>query len=91
MFKELKYLFYLLVIFLFIFFISKYYFSDQNKKKSYRSLNSIDQNIEKHSTNLQILKSDTDDIIVYSDEVEEYKKKKKKYNFFDLIKKQSNE
>ena len=65
MFKELKYVFYLLVIFLFIFFISKYYFSDQNKKKSYRCLNSIDQNIEKHSTNLQILKSDTEDIIDY--------------------------
>ena len=51
MFKELKYVFYLLVIFLFIFFISKYYFSDQNKKKSYRSIKSIDQNIEKHLTN----------------------------------------
>ena len=83
MFKELKYLFYLLVIFLFIFFISKYYFSDQNKKKSYRSLNSIDQNIEKHSTNLQILKSDTEDII---DFVETYKdQNKKKYSFWELL------
>ena len=65
MFKELKYVFYLLVIFLFIFFISKYYFSDQNKKKSYRSFKSIDQNIEKHLTNLPILKSDTENIIDY--------------------------
>ena len=84
MFKELKYLFYLLVIFLFIFFISKYYFSDQNKKKSYRSLNSIDQNIEKHSTNLSILKSDTDDIINYVDST--LTKDKKKYNFWKLLK-----
>ena len=66
MFKELKYVFYLLVIFLFIFFISKYYFSDQNKKKSYRSFKSIDQNVEKHLTNLPILKSDTDDIIFHT-------------------------
>ena len=48
MFKELKYLFYLLIIFLFIFFISKYYFSDQNKKKSYRSLASLDKKINEY-------------------------------------------
>ena len=83
MFKELKYLFYLLVIFLFIFFISKYYFSDQNKKKSYRSLNSIDQNIEKHLTNLPILKSDTENIIYY---VENYTDQNKKtYHFWKLL------
>ena len=83
MFKELKYLFYLLVIFLFIFFISKYYFSDQNKKKSYRSLNSIDQNIEKHSTNLQILKSDTEDIIDYVENNTD--QNKKTYHFWKLL------
>ena len=83
MFKELKYLFYLLVIFLFIFFISKYYFSDQNKKKSYRSLNSIDQNIEKHSTNLQILKSDTEDIIDYVENNTD--QNKKIYHFWKLL------
>ena len=83
MFKELKYVFYLLVIFLFLFFVSKHYFSDQNKKKSYRSFKSIDQNIEKHLTNLPILKSDTEDII---DFVETYKdQNKKKYSFWELL------
>ena len=83
MFKELKYLFYLLVIFLFIFFISKYYFSDQNKKKSYRSFESIDLSVEKHLTNIPILKSDTEDII---DFVETYKdQNKKKYSFWELL------
>ena len=39
MLKEIKYLIFALIIFLFIFFTVKYYFSDNNKKKSYRSLN----------------------------------------------------
>ena len=83
MFKELKYLFYLLVIFLFIFFISKYYFSDQNKKKSYRSIKSIDQNIEKYLTNLPILKSDTEDIIDYVENNTD--QNKKNYQFWKLL------
>ena len=83
MFKELKYVFYLLVIFLFIFFISKYYFSDQNKKKSYRSIKSIDQNIEKHLTNLPILKSDTGDIINYVEN--NIDQNKKNYRFWELL------
>ena len=83
MFKELKYVFYLLVIFLFIFFISKYYFSDQNKKRSYRSFKSIDQNVEKHLTNLPILKNDTENIIHY---VENYTDQNKKtYHFWKLL------
>ena len=83
MFKELKYVFYLLVIFLFIFFISKYYFSDQNKKKSYRSFQSIDQNIEKHLTNLPILKSNTEDIIDYVENNTD--QNKKTYQFWKLL------
>ena len=83
MFKELKYVFYLLVIFLFIFFISKYYFSDQNKKKSYRLFKSIDQNIEKHLTNLPILKSDTEDIIDYVENITD--QNKKTYQFWKLL------
>ena len=83
MFKELKYVFYLLVIFLFIFFISKYYFSDQNKKKSYRSLKSVDQNIEKHLTNTPILKSDTEDIIDYVENITD--QNKKNYQFWKLL------
>ena len=83
MFKELKYVFYLLVIFLFIFFISKYYFSEQNKKKSYRSLKSIDQNVEKHLTNLPILKSDTEDIIDYVEN--NIDQNKKNYRFWELL------
>jgi hypothetical protein len=46
MLKEVKYLIFLLIITLFIFFTAKYYFSDSYKKKSYRSLASINEKIE---------------------------------------------
>jgi hypothetical protein len=83
MLKELKYFFFILIIFIFIFFIGRYYFSDQNKKNIYRSINKIDQNIEKLSENLHILKSDTDNIVEYIEN--DKTKEKKKYYFWELL------
>ena len=83
MLKELKYFFFILTIFIFIFFIGRYYFSDQNKKNIYRSINKIDQNIDKLSENLHILKSDTDNIIEYIEN--DKTKEKKKYYFWELL------
>jgi len=65
MFKELKFVFYLLVIFLFIFLIGKFYFSDQNKKNYYRSISSLDKKINIYSLNLPLLKNDTSNVIEY--------------------------
>ena len=54
-------------------------------KKSYRSLNNINKKIETYSNNIPILENNTQNIIEY---VENTKiKKKKKYFFWDLIKK----
>jgi len=83
MLKELKYFFFILIIFIFIFFIGRYYFSDQNKKNIYRSINKMDQNIEKLSENLHILKSDTKNIIEYVEN--DKNKEKKKYYFWELL------
>ena len=83
MLKELKYFFFILIIFIFIFFIGRYYFSDQNKKNIYRSINKIDQNIEKLSENLHILKSDTENIIEYIEN--DKTREKKKYYFWELL------
>ena len=83
MLKELKYFFYILIIFIFIFFIGRYYFSDQNKKNIYRSINKMDKNIEKLSENLHILKSDTENIIEYVEN--DKNKEKKKYYFWELL------
>tara|TARA_Y100000022_G_C13029327_1_gene274795 strand:+ start:251 stop:514 length:264 start_codon:yes stop_codon:yes gene_type:complete len=83
MFKEIKYLIFALTISLFIFFITKYYFSDINKKNSFRSLNNIDKKIEIYAEKLPILENDTKNIIEY---VEQNNiKKKKKFNFWKLL------
>ena len=83
MIKELKYFFFILSIFLFLIIIGKYYFSDYNKKNSYKSINALDQKIDKLSENLVILKNNTENIIEY---VENDKNKvKKKYYFWKLL------
>ena len=83
MIKELKYLFFILVIFFFIFFTVRFYFSDENMRKSYRSTSLLEQKIKESEDNLILLKNDTENII----EFVEYKnnKKAKKYSFWKLL------
>ena len=83
MLKELKYLLYLFVIILFFFLSLKYYFSDDNKKNSYRSYKQLDEKITKYSQNVILLKSDTIDIAEYVEKTID--KNKKNYNFWKLI------
>ncbi len=85
MLKEIKYLIFLLFIIFFIFFTGKYYFSDDNKKNSYRSLKNINDRIEIYSKNLPIIDNDTDNIIEYVKNTKS--KKKKKFYFWELINK----
>ena len=84
MLKEIKYLIFIVIISLFIFLTGKYYFSDENIKKSYRSQKNIDEKIKIYAKNLPILKNDTKDIIEYVKQTD--KKKKKKFNFWKLLK-----
>ena len=83
MLKEIKYLTFIVIILLFVFFTGKYYFSDENIKKSYRSYQNIDEKIRIFSTDLPILENDTHDIIQYVEQTN--KKKKKKFNFWKLL------
>ena len=83
MIKEIKYLLFTLIIILFLFFSGKYYFSETNKKNSYRSLNTIDQKIDIFADKLPILENDTKNIIEYVEQSN--KKKKKKFNFWKLL------
>jgi len=83
MLKELKYLLYLLAITLFFFLSLKYYFSDDNKKNSYRSNKLVDEKIINYSQNTILLKSDTIDIVEYVEKTID--KNKKNYNFWKLI------
>ena len=83
MIKELKYFLYVITIISFIFFILNYYFSDENKKNSYRSTKVFDNKIIKYSKTLQILESDTENIVEYVENT--FNKDKKKYKFWELI------
>ena len=83
MLKEIKYLIFIIIIALFLFFTGKYYFSDENIKKSYRSQKNIDEKIKIYAKNLPILENDTNDIIEYVKQTD--KKKKKKFNFWKLL------
>ena len=83
MLKEIKYLIFIIVISVFIFFTGGYYFSDENLKNSYRSFKNNDEKIKLYSENLPVLENDTQDIIEYVKQTN--KDKKKKFNFWKLL------
>ena len=83
MLKELKYLFFILVISLFFFLSFKYYFSDNNKKNSYRSFKEADEKIATYSKKLVLLNNDTNNVVEYVEK--RIDKNKKSYNFWQLI------
>ena len=83
MLKELKSFFYLIFIFFFIFLSIKYYFSDEYEMKSYRKFSSLDEDLISYSNKLKILDNDTNNIIQY---INDKKKKKKIYHFWNLLK-----
>ena len=87
MLKEIKYLIFVLIIILFLFLTGRYYFSDINKKNSYRSLNLIDKKINTYAEKLPVLEDDTKNIIEYVEQSNNTKKKK--FNFWKLL--ESNE
>tara|TARA_E500000331_G_C17047141_1_gene622315 strand:+ start:411 stop:674 length:264 start_codon:yes stop_codon:yes gene_type:complete len=87
MLKEIKFLIVVLVIILFFFLTGRYYFSDTNKKNSYRSLNTINEKINSYAEKIPFLEDDTKNIIEYVEQSNN--KKKKKFNFWKLL--ESNE
>ena len=74
MLKEIKYLIFILIICFFLFFVGKFYFSETNKKNSYRSFQNIDEKLNLYSKELPVLEDDTKNVIEY---VEQSNKKKK--------------
>ena len=83
MLKEIKYLIFITIIIIFLFFTGRYYFSNDNIKNSYRSYKNINKKIKDYSKNLPLLKNDTENVIEYVKQTD--KKKKKKFNFWKLL------
>ena len=73
--------------FIFIISITGFYFSDQNIRETNKSRSFYSVKINKDTNKLPLLKNDTNDIIEYRNDIEVYKKKKKYYKFWDLIRK----
>ena len=83
MIKNLRNIIYLLLIVSFIFLITSIYFSNENIKKTNKIRSTFKGPNE--IANLLLLKNNTNDIIQYTDEIQEFKEKKKKYKFFELL------
>ena len=87
MLQKIKIIFYLGTFFIFIVLTTRFYFSDQNIRETNKSRSFYSVESNNKTQNLPLLKNDTANIIEYIDDIELYKKKKKKYTFWDLIKK----
>ena len=85
MLKKIKNIFYLASFFIFIILTTKFYFSDKNIKETNKSRSLYSAKLNNNTQNLPLLKNDTNNIIEYINDVEIYKKNKKKYTFWDLI------
>ena len=85
MLKEVKYVVYLLTIFFFIFFVIKFYLSENNIKWSNKVILQYKNISDKKFINLPIIKDDTSNIIEYTSEIEDFKNKKQR-KFWDLLK-----
>ena len=81
--KELKYFFYVVSVLGFLIFIGSYYFSDKNKKNSYRSTKLYENKITNFNKNLITLESDTNEIIEYVEN--NLNQNEKRYKFWDLL------
>ena len=71
MIREIKYLFYLIMLTVFVYLVVNYYFSDYNEKKSYRNISNFLDNSNSKNINVPLIKSDTKNIIEYTDKSDE--------------------
>jgi len=75
--KNIIKFFFILPLFIIFSFSISYYISEKNIIATNKSRSSYSLLLIQQSDNLQILKSDTDNIIVYKDDIAEYEKLKK--------------
>tara|TARA_B100001179_G_C18379419_1_gene312700 strand:+ start:389 stop:661 length:273 start_codon:yes stop_codon:yes gene_type:complete len=85
MIKKTRNTFFLVSIFVFFFLVTKYYFSEENIIFTNKSRSNYFLITNKDIENLPILKNDTSNIIIYKDDLEEFKKKRKKRIWEELI------
>ena len=85
MLKEARNVVYLLTIFFTVFFVTKFYLSENNIERSNRVILQHQKVLANILGDLPTIKSDTNNIIEHTNEVEEFLSKKPRF-FMDLIK-----
>ena len=85
MFKKITNIFFLISFFIFIFLVTKYYFSEQNLIFTNKSRSLYSLTLNKYANNLPLLKNDTNNIIIYINDLKEFKNKRKKRFWEKLI------
>tara|TARA_B100000401_G_C52663671_1_gene651352 strand:- start:489 stop:758 length:270 start_codon:yes stop_codon:yes gene_type:complete len=85
MYNKIKSIIFFTILFIFLFFVTFYYFSENNRQQITKNRLGLSNNIEKKISELPLLENDTKNIIEYlSFDVNE-KKIKKRY-FWELLK-----
>ena len=85
MFSKIKNTLFLIIFSIFIFLVTKHYFSDENVIFTNKSRSSYALQVNIDNKNLPILKNDTNNIIIFKNDVEEFTKKRKKRFWEKLI------
>ena len=78
MYNRIKNASFLIIFFIFIFLISKYYISEQNIILTNKSRTSYETSLTYNTSDLPILKNDTNNILVYVSDLDVFKDKNKK-------------
>tara|TARA_Y100000996_G_C22348249_1_gene571656 strand:+ start:240 stop:509 length:270 start_codon:yes stop_codon:yes gene_type:complete len=85
MYNKIKSIIFFTILFLFLFFVTFYYFSENNRQQISKNRLGLSNNIEKRISELPVLDNDTKDIIEYLASDVNEKKIKKRY-FWELLK-----
>ena len=85
MFIKIKNTLFLIIFSIFTFLVTKHYFSDENVIFTNKSRSSYALQVNIDNKSLPILKNDTNNIIIYKNDVEEFTKKRKKRLWEKLI------
>ena len=83
MIERIKSALYLLLISLFVAFLTIYYFSEKNINETTKKRLFYKDKISNNIEDLPLIKNDTNNIIEYTDDIENFKKKKINENVFD--------
>jgi hypothetical protein len=83
--RKFIYIFYLFVFIFFILLITTFYFSEDNINRIEKNRSIFSDKLSLDTKSIPYLKNDTNNIILYKDDIEEYKKNRKYNLFWNLI------